>query len=265
MKYDQKINNSSIEKKFGTIEAHENTLAGAIELKKRLLKQRRKAKRERKRANASVLSLSQAEKKTVSTNPNKIGSKRRSSFADSFYSNTGSDGMRRNAAKMCLEKMVATQQALSDNVDDGVNNISKTENEDASKQIEHEEKSESERLPIEDSLTVPRNVSTSSGSHSSKVLPIDDRLTVNKDFDSTDEEVLSRRYSKPRIKSKLLDLHNSTTNYFSKKSLFNNRLIQKIDLSQNDIPNVSFCLPLASLPSVRTFCPPPPFPLSNEK
>ena len=212
-KYDHRINSAPIEKTFGSIEAHENTLAGAIELKKRLLKQRRKAKRDRKRAKASVLSLSQAEKQTVSTSANKIGSKRRSSFADSFYSNAGSDGMRRNAAKMCLEKMVATQQALSDNVDDGVNNILKTQNEDPNKATKREGKSEFERLPIDNSLTVPLNVSTLTGTHSSKVLPIDDSLTVNKDFDSTDEDVLSRRYSKPRIKSKLLDLHNSTTNY----------------------------------------------------
>ena len=81
-KYDHRINSAPIEKTFGSIEAHENTLAGAIELKKRLLKQRRKAKRDRKRAKASVLSLSQAEKQTVSTSANKIGSKRRRTRAE---------------------------------------------------------------------------------------------------------------------------------------------------------------------------------------
>merc|ERR1711992_494071 len=106
-RYEQKIQMECTASKL----AHENTLAGAIALKKRLLKERKRKKREQEK----VLSESDDIKGTKGApRPKQIGPKRRSSFADSFYSNAGANIARRNAAKVCLEKMVASQEPLSD-------------------------------------------------------------------------------------------------------------------------------------------------------
>ena len=115
-KYEEKI---QIEKSMNK-SSHENTLAGAIELKKRLLKERKRVKRERERAKTMCRS-DEINEMSLKTKPKKVGPKRRSSFADSFYSNTGASVERRNAAKVCLEKMVASQEPLSDYIDESLN------------------------------------------------------------------------------------------------------------------------------------------------
>ena len=178
-KLEQHQQNASSQKPLAkNLKPNKNTLEGAIELKKRLIRQRRTAKREKKKKIALLNShIKQTEKSVV---PSKVGPKRRSSFADSFYSQAGTNGLRRNAAKVCLEKMVAKHDVLIDN-------------EVGNKEVMVNNRDEDD---ISGKVDVP--------GHLMLKKPYAKILATN-EVDSTDDEVTLNNYRKARPKSRVMN------------------------------------------------------------